>query len=705
MPTATKNPADYLEYIIAHLDTLYEAGDNCVHPDTAVIVSDGEYDAMRRELAKLRPHSKLFEAPTASKIDSGATKIIHDPPMTSIAKASHEDYDTQVGMLVKWYESCQRELSINPDAKSAMLVSGHASPYADGVYAQSYKLDGAAIALYYERGKLIKAGLRPNDGINGEDVTEQAKFVQGIPAQLNEPVTCTIRGELICKLKDFLKVQSSLMDMGEKLRANPRNHAAGGIRQFKDPSKVKDMRLSFIAYGVESLTKPPYKTEIERAKWCNKQLGITFVQVRPFQFSDLAMMEDNVRNLDYEVDGVVISVNNLEDQEQLGRHGDKPSGNPKGKIAWKFAEERAHVVIQSIDWQTGRTGSMTPVANFSPVPLAGTQVSKATLHNFGFMKRSQIDQGTKITVLKAGKIIPKVVGVKSNPCKGDPSYPKQCSSCGTNTVIDHTPAKGNADAMWDVRCPNKKCSAQNISSLLHFLDMIGVLGLGESRVESLVSNGTVRNPSDFFKVDTESATLAGLSKRQAMLAIAGIWKIPNPDKTKEDDKLQAKIDKAQKKKISIPFWQLFAALGIESAGRSAGKELIDHFRTVEAVRNATVEELAAVEGVGSKTAQIIRDHLEEVSDEIDELLEFIEPELPKSGKFEGKRFCLSGGFDEGKKHWEKLIEDQGGKCSSSVGSKTDYLVAGPGSGSKSDKAKSLNVPIIDVRELSDMIKG
>ena len=206
----------------------------------------------------------------------------------------------------------------------------------------------------------------------------------------------------------------------------------------------------------------------------------------------LQKMEDGIDKLDFEVDGVIIGVNNLEDQEQLGRHGDPRTGNPKGKIAWKFREEEATPVIKEIEWQTGRTGKLTSVAIFDPVRLAGTNVSRATLHNAGFMERNQITIGSKISVRKAGKIIPKVTGVLDG--QGKPEFPETCPSCGHETQL----LKGNSSDMLELVCVNQECPAQNISALCHFLATIGVLGLGESRVTQLVEGGAVAVAADFF---------------------------------------------------------------------------------------------------------------------------------------------------------------------------------------------------------------
>ncbi len=695
--------ADDLERIIAHLDTLYEQGLDCIHPDTGVEISDGEYDGIRRQLKALRPSSTVFDAATASKLVGVAQKVVHDPPMTSLEKASHEVIEIQEEQLFKWLVkrtsvAAEKVLEGPVDSAKGKFYKNELVEYPRGYFYEAYKLDGVAIAVYYENGKLVRAGLRPRDGINGEDVTEQVKFVSGVPEKLPENVTCSIRGELICKLSDFNKVQEELSEAGEKLRANPRNHTAGGIRQFKNPEKTKQNRISFIAYSIEGLANPPYKTEIERYQFCNDVLGVPYVETQTFQFEDLQKMEDRLGELDFEVDGVIIGVNNLEDQEQLGRHGDPQTGNPKGKIAWKFREEEATPVIKEIEWQTGRTGKLTSVAIFDAVRLAGTNVSRATLHNAGFMERNQITVGSKIAVRKAGKIIPKVVGVVDG--KGQPDFPKTCPACGEDTTLQ----KGGTAEMLELICQNKECSAQAISSLCHFLATIGVLGLGESRVTQLVEGGVVSIPADFYRLNIERAMATGLTIRQSALAVAAVQMIPAPDKM-ENDALKLAIEEAMTRKKVVPLWQLLASFGIGSAGKSAGKVLSAHFGSFDKIRTSTVEQLEAVDDVGSITAEAIRKYLDENSADIDALLEYVEPEIPQSGgSLDGLVFCFSGGFPEGKKHWEKEVEARGGRCSSSVSKKTDYLVAGPGSGSKSEKAKKLEIPVITTEELNKMFE-
>ena len=684
-----------LERIITHLDTMYEQGEECCHPDTGIEVSDGEYDGLRRQLKELNPKSKLFATATASKLESRVAKVVHDPPMTSIEKASHEDVSVQEEQLFKWLISRAGEEAEDLVPIDGKEYRGEPVKIPKSVFCHSYKLDGVAIGLCYVDGKLTGAGLRPRDGINGEDVTAQAKFVAGIPEKLKKKVTCSIRGELICRLADFAKVQKDLADADEKLRANPRNHAAGGIRQFRNPEKTKLMRLSFVAYTIEGLDGE-FNTETERSQYCRDVLGVPHIEVEPFDFERLQQMEDEVPDLDFEVDGVVISVDSLATQLELGRHGDPRTGNPKGKIAWKFREEEATPVVKEIQWQTGRTGKIVAVANFDPVRLAGTNVSRATLHNAGFLKRNLITLGSTIAVRKAGKIIPKVTRVVAG--QGEPVFPDQCPACGGETEL----VEGGSEQMLELVCTSKTCSAQSISTLCHFLSTVGVLGLGESRVTQLVEGGKVTTPADFYRLTVEDAMATGLTERQATLAVASVQMIGAPDKLSTDE-LMTMIDTAMQQKKQIAAWQVFASFGIGAAGKSAGKVLASHFGSFSEIRAASVEDLTAVDDVGEITALAIREYFDENESDVDDLLNFIEPEFADAGGvLDGQVFCFSGGFPEGKKHWEQEVESRGGKCSSSVSKKTNFLVAGPGSGSKSAKAEKLGVQIISTDDLKKL---
>ena len=733
--------AKILAEAISILDAAFDVGDACVLPldlasklgfEPNEEVSNGQYDSLRQELKELNPN---IATPTLAQVQIVGYKIEHNPPLTSIEKASHEDAEKQRDMLFDWLERCTAKAPADVrsgpvydlDTKESYdpyIYNGQVVTYPRNYFYQAYKLDGAALGLYYENGKLVRAGLRPRDGINGEDVTEQVKYVRGIRQELPEPWTCSIRGEMICLLSDFERVQQELKAAGEEVRANPRNHTAGGIRQFKNPEKVKDMRLSFVAYSVEGLENPPWKTEIERAIYCNKNRIVPFVQCRPFSFYQLEEMEKISKGVDYETDGVIIGVNDLHQQELLGRHGDKPTGNPRGKIAWKYKEDRAAVKINRIIYQTGRSGSLTPVAEFDAVHLAGTMVQRATLHNFGFMIRNKIGVGTVVEILKAGKIIPKVVGVSSGQVDF-PEFPKTCPSCGDQIYVEVTGVDElmtvaefekylaelrNANKpidkiMFDLLCNNGvDCPAQKLERLKHFLTILGVLGIGDSRLSVLIEGGKLNGFADFYKITEADCVECGLTDRQSLLMLAGIQQIVKPEKIKDNDKLRDEIAKKKKSKQVVPLWKIFASFGIESAGKSAGKALSDHFRSIDAIRKADVSSLEEVGDIGSKTADVIHKYLTTHTDSIDELMKFIDPELPKDGPLNGQKFCLSGGFPDGKSGLEADIESRGGKVVGSVGKSTTYLVQGDAPGAdKAEKAAKYGVSIISFEKLRDEI--
>lgn len=667
---------DTLEKVIEHLDTCYEVGDPCVHPHTGKIVSDSEYDQMRVSLKKLKPNSKIFDTPTASKHVAVSKKVKHDPPMTSIAKANGT-LDEKEAILKHWQEEIIKELGYKSHISSWSVCA--------------YKWDGVAVALYYVHGRLIRAGLRPRDGVNGEDITANIKYVQGVKETLPEPITGTFRGEVVCKKGDFRVKNAEFERKGEKTFANPRNYATGSLRQFKDPTITSDRKLSFCCYNIIS-DDVKEKDEVERAKWCNKVLGIPYVQVRPFMPYYLQKMETAAKHLDYEVDGVVLSVRDLEDREQMGTHGDSPTGSPKGRLAWKFAEDYADCVVKSIECNTGRTGKIVPVLIFDPVQLAGTSVTQCTGHNLGFMQRSHIAHGSTVRIEKSGKIIPKVIAVVDG--KGDWNYPKECPSCGAKAIVIH-----NGD-MSELECHNPKCGAQKVNSLCHYLTTLGVKGLAEQTVEKMVETHLVEHPVDFYTLEVKHLT-GILSERQAFLALASIWMIE--DKSQDDAALAAAIVQAKKNKLKIPLWQFFAAFGVEGAGKTTGRALVTHFGSLEKMRQATLEELEKVDDIGPKTAQSVHAFFHNNTSIVNDVLVFLEPELPKQGKLSGKSFCFTGGFTDGKAFWQHKIEDLGGKCASSVSKKVDFVVIGIDAGSKADKALQLGIKTLNLDELKKML--
>lgn len=667
---------DQLEKLVIHLATLYDQGLPC-HDFDGNLVSDPQYDGFVKSLKLIKPQSLAFVGTTPSVYVSNMTTIVHNPPMTSIEKADGANKEKIYG---NWIKDCCDSLNYSSE---------------EGKFTQTYKHDGVAIRVNYVKGKLVSAGLRPRDGINGIDVTANVKYVSGILDKLPLPLTLSINGELECYKADFEKVNKALEEAGEELRKNPRNHTYGSINQQKDPSKTADGKISFRGYSITGFDESAqyYTTELERAKWVNKVLKIPFVRVSIHKFEDLAVLESKALELDYEVDGIVLKVNNLDDGEQLGHHGDDPIGNPRGALAWKFAEEVKVAEVASIEWNATRTGRITPVAIFkNPIQLAGTSVSRATCSNLGWIKRMEIGEGTKVNVIKAGKIIPKVIAVLSG--KTTPEIPKICPSCLEKLKI----VSGHDDNV-ELMCSNTNCLAKAVSGLTFYLNALGAKGLGESKIEALISNHIIKEFADIYTINVEDMVKNGVfTERESLLVLATVHLVKP---VKDNVKMLELIDKAKKVKKKVQAWQFFGALGISNAGKTVGKLLVDNLGSFAKIMEASEEELLAIDGIGPTTAASIVNYF--ANNSVNKLLQHIELEYPKVGKLSGKKFVLTGGFVEGKTYVEKLIEEAGGKCGSSVSKTTDYVVVGTDAGIKEKKADELGIQKLNIQQLKALI--
>jgi DNA ligase (NAD+) len=679
MPYLIPADIDALEKLVIHLATLYDLDQPCVDFE-GEFVEDSDYDKMVRVLEKEKPTSSAFAAGTTSPSTHQPTGnlVVHNPPMTSISKADGT-LDEKKDIYENWLRACETSLGRKP------------------AIVQSYKHDGVACSIVYKNGILHEAGLRPRNGINGINVTDNIKYVKGVPTNLPLPLNLTIRGELECLHDDFVVVQQALKDAGEDLRANPRNHTAGAINQQKDPSKTADGRISFMGYGIVRFDEADqyYKTHLEMAKWVNKTLGIPFVRTMPHNFDDLAKMEGNIKSLPYEVDGVILKINDIEDYEQLGHHGDDPVGKPRGALAWKFEEERAEAVVDHVEWNTSRTGRVTPVAVFeTAVLLAGTMVSRATCSNIGWLSRMKIGKGTVVKVYKAGKIIPKIESVVSGQVS-QVDHPSHCIACGCPLTVQ----AGN-DGNEDLMCKYLDCSARHVEGIAHYLKTVEAKGLGASKIEEILKTGKVKNLACIYEINVKDLVDIGFSLREALLAVATIHYIKP---TKEDKQLALSIDAAKHRKKSIPLWQFFAGLGIPGAGKTVGKALSDKFGSMEKILDLTYDDLVGMDGIGDTTANSIVTYFHSHRHIVEKLLTFVEPEGPKTGKLSGITFCLTGGFPEGKSAIEKMITDQGGKCASSVSKKVAYVVVGSDAGSKAQKADDLGIPKLTADDLKAML--
>jgi DNA ligase (NAD+) len=679
-----------LEKVIIALDTAFEVGNDCVNPLTNEVVLDNEYDALKRELFNLKPTSKIFKTVTASKAKLSKDKIIHDPPMTSINKCNGTQEEKDA-MLKKWMEDC---LKNNPN-KTVGFVPGKLDfilAEKSKMFTMSYKHDGLALSCEYEKGELKRVGLRSKSGMDGINVTDKAKYIAGIPQTLKSSVTCKVRGEVETAISDFERVSAEL---GADAKANPRAHTAGSMNQ-KTAEKMKDRGLRFTAYNVVDIENPPYKTEIGRAKWTSKQ-GFHFVKTFPFSYQMLKTFEDNHRRLDFMVDGAVISVSDLELQKQMGTSGNKATGNPKGKIAFKFKDEVKNAVVKDITWQTGRTGNITPVLIFDGIQLEGTTVCKCTAHNLGMIKSNKIGIGSEIEIIKSGKIIPKIHKVVK--AKGTANIPTECPSCGG--VLEEV--DGANDALSLV-CNGDFCPAQNIKNLNHWFKILGAKGIAGSTIEKLIDAGVVQKPGDFYRLTVQGLLDVGFTKRTAMLIVARVWMINAPEQMKDEDTLMQMIGGATCVRIKTTMAKFFAAFGMKNAGREAGRILEKEIGGWDEIKNATVDELEAFDGIGGVMAQEIVQFFTKNEKMVEDVEQYFRFAVPKSGgKLDGKTFVLSGSLDGGKSKWKNAIEGLGGTVKGSVGRKIDYLVAGDGSGAKSEKAEELGIKILTVKDLEKML--
>ncbi len=676
--------------VISHLRKLHGEGEPCIHPDDGHLVPDSEFDGMVKDLSELDPQAlKDLGNLSAADYDPNAKKIKHDPPMTSINKANGTLEEKQKE-FEKWVKTIGDELGLTRDRVLRIIVV-------------SYKHDGCAVRVRYKNGKLVEAGLRPQDGINGEDVTLNIQYVKGIPTQLPLPLSLILCGEIECQIDTFKRLNESPLVDGQKF-ACPRNFATGSIRQFKDPLVTKKRELSFTGYGIIGLDKPPYKTERERAIWVNKTLKIPFVRTEFYTDTILAEMEENIPSLLYQVDGAVLSVNDLEQQEQLGTHGNRANANPKGKLAWKFEDETADPEIKEVIWQVGRTGQITPVCKFDEVPLAGAMVEKASGHSLGLLVRNDIHIGDKIRARRSGAVIPEVMGKivngkfvekieagdKSLPQTFDLSkfdYPKQCPSCGDQTTVE----EGSKHGLINLLCTNTDCPARNVGRFIHYLEEFGVKGLGEASVEPLVDAGLIKSFSGFYTLTVSDFKSVGFSTREALLAVASIHMIPSPDQIKDNTALAKRTIDAIRRKKSISLAKFIACLGIKGASRGTGGSLAKHFGTLDALAAASESDLIGIANIGEKTAKSILEFFNRHSKDIFELVnEYVEIEKPKQGKFTGKAFVFTGSPGPcGKEYFKGIVEQEGGIVKSSVAKDIDFVMIGEDAGQKADKAKDM----------------
>jgi DNA ligase (NAD+) len=552
------------------------------------------------------------------------------------------------------------------------------------------------VSVTYEQGKLVRAVTRGN-GVEGDDITVNAKTIYSLPLELKAgkkhpvPDVIEIRGEIFLTLAEFQRINKEREEAGEALYANPRNLAAGTIKQL-DPKEVAQRKLEIVLYGVgycePALSLPNGPADSQSAYHdLVKHWGLPTVE-RYWKVSGVDAVWAAVRELDalrhsfaYATDGAVVKLDSFGLQREAG----STSKAPRWAIAYKFAAERAETRINAITIQVGRTGVLTPVAELEPVLLAGTTVSRATLHNKDEIARKDIRVGDHVLVEKAGEIIPAVIEVnlkKRQPGARHYKFPEQCPVCGTATI--------QLEEEVAMRCPNVNCPAQVRRRLGHFVSKacLDIDGIGGAMIDELVEKGWVKELPDLFKLRRDDLLTLGKSVE------------------KSTDNLLAAIEASK----TCELWRLIHGLGIPHVGIAAAKDLATHFRDIEALADAKLENFigekkkSVIEGIGETMARAIMGYFNEPRNRtmVTALLQAgLRPQAPaakvvSSSVFAGKTFVLTGTLPTmSREQATAKIEDAGGKVSGSVSKKTSYVLAGAEAGSKLEKAQTLGVPVLD----------
>lgn len=635
-------------------------------------ISDYDFDMMMKELKQLeKEHPELVTSDSPTQQVGGAAKrtagvlVRHNVPMLSLQDVFSKEE------IINFVEQMREQLD-EPE------------------FVVEYKIDGLSMVLRYENGELVLAETR-GDGINfGEDVTANAKVIRDVKKKLKDkPEYLEIRGEVYMKNAAFEKVNEQQELLGKKPFANPRNCAAGTLRQL-DSAVTKARELSLFIFNIQDTRGIQFETHTQGYEYLKKQ-GIAVIDdYKICRSADevweaITAIGENRGSLGYDIDGAVVKLNRYEDREKLGA----TSKVPRWAIAYKYPPEEKETTLLDIELSVGRTGRITPTAVFEPVRLCGTSVSRATLHNQDFMDELDIGIGDTIVVYKSGEIIPKVKEVKKD--KRKPEWkrfilPEVCPACGAKTEREKDTA--------DIKCTSPNCPAQLERHIINFVgrDAMDIKGFGTVYIEELVRMGYIKDVADIFR----------LKEYRDELIEKGII-----GKEKNTDKLLEAIEKAKENDA----YKLLTGLGIPNVGKAAAKAIMRQFKTMENLQNASIDELTAVNDIGEISAECIRSFFgkKENQDMIRRLNEYgvtmqsEELEVVDS-VLQGKTVVVTGTLPTlGRKEAAELIEKYGGKVSGSVSKKTDYVLAGENAGSKLTKARELGVSVITEEQLQDML--
>ena len=636
--------------------------------DDEQVVSDYEYDMLMRELKQIEkeyPELITEDSPTqrvgTGAIKKGFEKVTHEVPLQSLQDVftfeEVEEFDQRM-------------------QKAAIEFSRPLD------YVVETKIDGLSSAIEYRNGKLYRGATRGN-GIVGEDVTQNISTIKHVPKELKEPISITVRGEVFIGKTDFDKLNEDRLLEEQEQFANARNAAAGSLRQLD--SKITASRpLDIYVFNVQKCDDITFKTHYESLLYLER-LGFNVNPVKILcknmqEVRDAINKIGEMRNgLDFGIDGAVVKVNDLELREKVGT----TYKTPRWAVAYKYPPEKKETLLKDIVCQVGRTGAITPMAILDPVYVAGSKISKTTLHNEDYIKQNDIRIGDRVIIQKAGDVIPEVVGVNKDKREKIFEMPRICPVCGAEAVREEGEAV--------VRCIGIECPAKLYRSIIHFAskDAMDIDGLGEAIIGELIERKLISNIADIYKLTIDD--VASLKKNGKKFA----------------QNLMNAIEESKKRDL----YRVINSLGIRHVGVKLAKTLARYFKDMDKLIVATYEELRMIEDVGEITANTIYEFFrqDQTIDLINKLKQAnvnMKAEIQKNenGKFAGKTFVLTGSLEHySREKASEIIEKMGGKTSSSVSKKTDYVLAGKDAGSKLKKAQELGITIISEEEFITML--
>jgi DNA ligase (NAD+) len=654
-------------------------------------ISDYEFDMKLEELARLEQAYPEYLSPSSptQRVGGGITKefqsVAHRYPMLSLANSySKEDIEEFIERIKKNTEG-------------------------EVEFCCELKYDGLSISLQYEDGVLVRAVTR-GDGVQGDDVTTNVKTIRTVPLKLHGdfPPFFEMRGEIVMPFESFDRLNEERVALGDDLFANPRNAAAGTLK-LQDSREVAHRRLDNYCYymmmdGLEARYQTHYESLMAARRWgfnISNDLRICRSVEEIFDF--INYWDEARHRLPFAIDGIVLKVNSYAQQKALG----STAKSPKWAIAYKFKAEEVETELQSVDFQVGRHGTITPVANLAPVLLAGTTVKRATLNNEDFIRQFDLHYGDTVTVVKGGEIIPKIIGVnfdKRQPGAQPVVFTQVCPACGAELI------QREGEAAW--YCPNALCPPQIKGRIEHFISRkaMNIESLGEGKIELLYDEGLIKDVADLYTLTYNR--LFGLTKEIPILDENGI-ETGKTRKVSFKEKTAQNIVDALEKSKSVPFERVLFALGIRNVGEVVAKTIVAEYHDIDALMKASVEDLSAINTVGETIAMSIRHFFDNPANValVERLraagLQFVKAAPAVSNKAQvlaGKSLIVSGKFSIERDALKRMIEEYGGKNVSSISSKTDYVVAGDNMGpEKRKKAESLGIPIITEDDFYRMI--